>query len=204
MHHHAHRHPWLPEDESHAVNGLQLVEILKETGSRWLVIHGHRHLPELWYSGAAINSPIVLSSGSPSAKPYEIRDRTPRNQMHVVTIDGDRSSNAPEGLFGQVNSWSWANGPGWVMGNTRGDGLPTLCGFGRTGGLDRLSEELETVLENSGVATLIWSSAAKCLPDIDHLTPDDFDALQVQMERRGMVVLSDHRFGIPQSIQRRV
>ena len=203
MHHHAHRHPWLPEDGSHAVNGLQLIEILKETGSRWLVIHGHRHLPELWYSGATVNSPIVLSSGSPSAKPYEVRGRTPRNQMHLVTIDSGRSANAPEELYGQIRSWSWANGPGWVMGNTRGDGLPSLCGFGRQGGLDRLADELVGVLEGSQVATLDWSNAAKKLQDIDYLNPDDFDAFQVQLERRGLLILSDHRFGIPQSIQRR-
>lgn len=202
MHHHAHKHPWLLNDESHAVNGIQLIEILKESRSRWLVVHGHRHLPQLWYSGAAHNSPVVLSSGSPSATPYPVRGRTTRNQMHLLTIDGSLSARFPEELFGKVRTWSWSPGVGWVRGSSSGDGLPSICGFGRSGGVDLLANEIETVFQGSAVATIAWQEIAAQHPHIDYLTPEDFEVFQNLLERKNLIVLLD-RFSVPQSIQRR-
>ena len=200
MHHHAHRHPWILEDESHAVNGLRLVEALKESGSRWLVIHGHRHLPQLWYSGADRNSSIILSAGSPSATPYPVRGRTTRNQMHLITLDRRRSAATPEELYGTVHSWSWSQGVGWVAGNTSGDGLPAICGFGRMGGLDMLAAELKSLLTATSAPMIDWRTLSASQPQVNNLTPADFSALQDELQRRGLEILFD-RYGVPSSIQ---
>jgi predicted phosphodiesterase len=200
MHHHAHRHPWLHEDESHAVNGLRLIEVLKESGSRWLVIHGHRHLPQLWYSGADRNSSVILSAGSPSATPYMVRGRTTRNQMHLVTLDKRRSAATPEELYGTVHSWSWSQGVGWVAGNTGGDGLPAICGFGRMGGVDLLASELHSLLTAASAPMIDWRMLSASQPQINNLTPADFSALQDELQRRSIEILFD-RYGIPSSIQ---
>src|ERR1700730_9074557 len=84
MHHHIRQHPWLAGDESHAVNGPQLIERLRDTGVPWFVIHGHLHLPNLSYPDAGERAPIILSAGSLAAKTFPVRGHTPRNQMYLI------------------------------------------------------------------------------------------------------------------------
>ncbi|MGY2810775.1 metallophosphoesterase family protein [Bradyrhizobium sp. USDA 4506] len=84
LHHHIRQHPWLPNENSHLENGAALLEVLKQSGWQWLVIHGHQHLPNLSYSEGGAIAPIVFSAGSLAAPTTVIRSKRPRNQMYCI------------------------------------------------------------------------------------------------------------------------
>lgn len=200
MHHHIRQHPWLPGDESHAINGPLLVELLRETGKRWLVIHGHLHLPDLSYADAGQLAPVILSAGSVAAKTYSVRGRTPRNQMYVIDFDIDAAAAIPPRMRGRVHAWNWAPAIGWTEA-FKDSGLPWLCGFGEYGGLPNLVGRIKTALEAAPARRLRWRELVAQIPESQYLVPDDMEQLILLLEADAIVVDYD-RFQVPSVLAR--
>jgi hypothetical protein len=202
MHHHIRQHPWLPDEVSHVYNGPALVEILKDTGRRWFVIHGHQHLPDFRYVDASHRSPIVLSSASVAAQTYQVNGRRPSNQMHLVTFDDELIGQTPGELFGTIQTWTWAQGVGWTPGSAR-DGLPHLSGFGRQGALGALAQTVAARVDASENRRMTWEELARGEPAVVQLTPDDMNDFIEELERRQMAV-AYNRYQYPHQVERRI
>ena len=192
VHHHLRRHPWLA-DNSQMVGGEELTELLRDSGKQWLVVHGHRHVPFLTYADGGATSPIVLSAGSVSAKPYAIRGRHPRNQIHYVQL----SQNLPGGvgLKGTVTSWDWFPFVGWQKANKE-SGLPYQCGFGFRGDLDDLATKVADSVERSSLKQRNWPDVTAEFTNLRTLIPQDIDIFEDELKKRGAIIGFD-RVGAP-------
>jgi DNA repair exonuclease SbcCD nuclease subunit len=182
MHHHIRQHPLIKE-ESYVYNGGELIEILKETGKRWLVIHGHQHLPDIQYADGSPNAPVILSAASVAAKPYPVNGRFPRNQMHLLEFDEEQCQRYDQELFGSVRSWSWAEGNGWSQAS-RGDGLPALCGFGCGQSPRILAENIIDVVKNTDGKPVKWNDLINQISELKFLTPPQFSSMVQFLEKK--------------------
>ncbi|AVP97530.1 hypothetical protein C7S18_10125 [Ahniella affigens] len=113
-----HHHPSkLPDvsarfpDYSEMIHGDALLRAIEETEQSWIVIHGHKHLPNLSYAKGGAASSVIFSCGSFSAAlPPEFLPGT-ANQFYILDFDLD--SAAMGAVRGTVESWDWCLGAGW-------------------------------------------------------------------------------------------
>jgi 3',5'-cyclic AMP phosphodiesterase CpdA len=187
MHHHIRQHPWLPGDNSHAVNGPLLLELLKGTGKRWLVVHGHQHLPNLSYFDADARAPVILSAGSIAAKTYPVRGRTPRNQMHLIDFDMAAATNDPSHVRARVLTWNWTPALGWTEA-FRDSGLPRECGFGERGDLAALTQRIVAAIDATATRQIRWAGLIAPVPEVQYLVPDDLEETIRLLEASNVVV----------------
>lgn len=131
-HHHPERHGVPPlsdlEDYEAMINGPGLVDLLG-SGSfgEWLVVHGHRHRPRLFYAQGTACSPIILSAGSLCAHINPSLQGYARNQFYVLEIN--IADSQKWGLCGTFRAWDWIPGQGWMKASEQ-SGLPDSGGFG--------------------------------------------------------------------------
>lgn len=195
MHHHIRQHPWLIGDNSHAINGPLLVDLLKETGVPWLVIHGHQHLPNLGYSDPDANSPVILSAGSIAAKTYAVRGQTPRNQMHLIEFDEAAAEADLINKRGRIQTWNWTPAVGWTDA-FRDSGLPRKTGFGHRGDLNQLAQSILGAIQGTASKRLRWEDLLSLISEPQFLVPADMDQLVQNLEAQGVVVDYD-RWQVP-------
>jgi hypothetical protein len=197
MHHHIRKHPWLTGDASHATNGTMALELLRNTGVQWFVIHGHQHLPSIGYAEGGALSPIILSAGSIAAKTYSVRGKTPRNQMYCVEFETERTGAS---LTGRIFAWDWIPFAGWQK-STRESGLPRECGFGSRD-TDGVARRLVALLQTASDKRMSWLDASTAVPEIAHLTPEDLDVVVGQLEHSQVEIAYD-RWQVPSQFQLR-
>lgn len=180
-----HHHPYpFPGDmggpDDRMYDGETLLDALDQSEYDWLVIHGHRHMARLLYSGGSTNSPVVLAAGSMSVRLSPHLTTRTRNQAHLVTIRGSTSGE----LRGNVESWNYTPYVGWATA-TDDAGLPHQCGFGYRGSVRELaSKALIHVREHGGPMT--WRDLMVRCPDLAYLTPRDFDRFKKSALRVGL------------------
>ncbi|MDQ8732443.1 metallophosphoesterase [Bradyrhizobium sp. LHD-71] len=184
MHHHIRQHPWQPDDHSHAENGPLLLEALANTGVRWLVIHGHQHLPDLNYANADKAAPIILSAGSIAGNRFEVQGRTPRNQMHLIEFDQIGNFRA------RIYTWNWAPAIGWTA-SFPDSGLPKLCGFGDQLGTQSLRDQINARISSQATRRLKWDDLIEIIPDVQFLVPSELKHLIELLENSGTIVHYD-------------
>lgn len=65
--------------------GEKLIELLDQASSPWIVVHGHKHVPDLFYGhGGGANAPVVLGCASFSAQVnIDAQNKNP-NQVHFL------------------------------------------------------------------------------------------------------------------------
>jgi 3',5'-cyclic AMP phosphodiesterase CpdA len=171
-HHHPHPLPLgnVGQDDR-MVDGEVLLEVLDDSDLDWLIVHGHRHMARLTYAGGSAASPAVLAAGSAAvALDPPLSTRT-RNQVHLVTLHS--SSGAP--MRGTVDSWSYSPACGWEQASDDG-GLPRRCGFGVRGNLHGLAGQLQQAI-SAAAGPLPWSEVLQVCPEIQFITPRDFQRL---------------------------
>lgn len=200
MHHHIRQHPWVTGDVSHAVNGPQLLDVLKDSAGSWFVIHGHQHLPNISYGDGSPDAPIVLSAGSLAAKTYPVRGRSPRNQLYLVEI-GHSENDAPRSsLRGRVFAWNWTPSMGWVEAPAE-SGLARVSGFGHRGGLPHLAAEVHRELASAPGGYLAWKNLVERIDALQFLLREDLDSL-VQLLARNNVSVHYDFFQCPSMLQK--
>jgi predicted phosphodiesterase len=184
MHHHIRQHPWQPDDLSHAGNGPMLLELLANTGARWLVIHGHQHLPDLNYGDAAGVAPIILSAGSIAGNRFEVQGRTARNQMHLIEFDD------PTAFRARIHTWNWAQSVGWTA-SFPDSGLPKQCGFGGQTGLQSLHDQINLSISGQSARRAGWLDLIETIPDLEFLVPSELKRLLELLESSGTKIHYD-------------
>lgn len=104
--------------------GGELVDLLTRhhAAGRWLVVHGHKHVPQLASAVAvAANGPVILCAASAGAQIWPPLNTVARNQFHIVRVRDDNPSDLGF-LVGQVRSMMWCIGEGWLPPPPRGAG----------------------------------------------------------------------------------
>lgn len=171
-----HHHPinysdFQPEyaDFSAATNAGNLFNLLSEHRFD-LMMHGHKHVPQLNHWPAANNGhPMtILGSGSLSAQISTEWCGLAQNQFHVIEVVGrDAKSHA---VFGNVATWNFV-GRKWCEGESR-FGMAAKEGFGTLSTAMELEHEILKALQaifDSGASYCKWNRLERAMPAITYI-----------------------------------
>jgi hypothetical protein len=192
VHHHPLEYTAVDEpDRSTIVGGALLMqEIIKAQLGPWLIVHGHKHVPNLAYGPGAGNAPIVFSAGSLTAAFHMDQQAVTRNQFYWLEIDPAAAAALETSLACRFRTWYWAPGGGWLPSPPR-SGLPAEGGFGMRGDPRRLAADVCAAVRASGKPSLDWAGLVAAMPGIEFVIPDDLLAIAADLERRGWSVEID-------------
>lgn len=186
-----HHHPQKPEAQDRDLEGLtrggaELVELLSNSGEPWVVVHGHKHVPEIYYGQGGGNAPVILGCASFSAQVNRDAQNKNPNQVHLLKFDHDAVGLA---LAGEVRSWSWQPGVGWAK--TLGKlGLPHRSGFGHRGSPKQASSEIDKLVPQ-GPSFMSWSNAIDRAPYLRYILPKDIKLVEDFLKAKGIKILRD-------------
>jgi predicted phosphodiesterase len=191
-----HHHVIKPERSDEEFKGLtrggaNLVQLLSDSDCAWIIVHGHTHVPDLFHGYGGSNAPVVLGCASFSAQINEDAQNKNPNQVHLLICDPDGAKADGLTSCGSVMSWTWQPGVGWRT-PVGLQGLPYISGYGYRTSIDPLVDAVDAHLTSNGVSLSDWDAVAAIIPGLKRLIPADFERLERAMERRGLVILSEH------------
>lgn len=163
-----------PDYEFMQKGGELLSMLTTETASPWLVLHGHRHTPNLEHS--LDPACVVVGASSFSAQvPGKL------NQFHVIDMVVDHTGAQP--LLGKIETWSWTVTDGWQKRPTQSDdeGFPPVCGFGSVFQPRAVALKIENFL-GTAPAYVAWNEVLQHVPDLEFMTPTHFRQLENLLE----------------------
>lgn len=195
-HHHPMKNDELASDSDYSemVGGDLLVSHLSEsTCGDWLIIHGHKHLPRLWYAGGSTGrTPVILSAGSLSAKLYAEIQVKARNQFYIIDIDLDEIVQHAVGVVGEVRAWDWSPSIGWQDAGA-GSSIPKRTGFGWRENPQRsartLAEWAKDVMKTETLPYVPWERVRRELPFVRYLNSPSFGEIK-------KFLVSDHNLKV--------
>ena len=191
-----HHHPIRGDHGDHDLVGLtrggeKLVDLLGRASSPGIIVHGHKHVPDLFYGhGGGSNAPVVLGSASFSAQVNRDAQNKNPNQVHLLVTDPTGA--AADGLTyaGSVLSWTWQAGVGWSKAQGA-QGLPYVTGFGYKASVDALAQQIEGLLTAGGTNHLSWKDAMAAVPSIGRLVPTDFVLFREALRKLNLTIMTD-------------
>lgn len=190
LHHHPQEHQlrtYLQDGYGAMRRGGDLLDLLSRHAQmgRWIVVHGHKHIPQLVNAvGATSNGPLVLCAASLGAKIWDPVNTVARNQFHLITASAADSSTTGS-LMGAVESYTWGYGEGWQLSERRGSGLPGNSGFGCAEDFRTVGAHIERVMEGEELQFIPYSDLVEAVPQLPYLLPRDWDFLEDHLEVRG-------------------
>ena len=190
-HHHPLKgEPWDDTLVGQTRGGERLVAILEKSDRAWVIVHGHKHAPDLFYGHGGANSPVILACASFSAQINADAQNKNPNQVHHLICDPEGAINGGLTSAGTIRSWTWQPGIGWQR--SRGSaGLPHSVGFGYRGNVKLLADEVEAMLATRSTPVAQWKEAVAAVPALVHLIPTDLNMLLKNFKSRGLDVLTE-------------
>jgi hypothetical protein len=178
------------EFEGATRGGDRLVELLGEDVRPWLIVHGHKHVPDLFYGHGGANAPVVLSCASFSAQVnVDAQNKNP-NQVHYVELDPEYAARQGLASAGAVRSWTWQPGGGWRR--ARGaQGMPHRAGFGYRSSLLTLADRITSHVDSTESKLSTWEAVQESVPVVSNLIPNDAALLEAMLLNRGIAILTD-------------
>jgi Calcineurin-like phosphoesterase len=178
LHHHPVEHArraYFRDTYGPAANGDALIQLLEDaTGTgRWMIIHGHKHIPDFTVDGGTAHSPLVLCAGSLGGKLWHPINTFARNQFHIVEFELERILGRPR-TRGVVHSWSWSYGTGWRKAPPE-TGLPAEFGFGSPHDPVDLADQVASILNREGSEFARWRDVVESIPLVAYIGHKDFD-----------------------------
>lgn len=174
-----------PDSEYMQKGGELLSRLTATTVSPWLVLHGHRHTPNLEHS--VDPACVVIGASSFSAQvPGKL------NQFHIIDVAVDHSRSQP--LTGTIDTWSWTITAGWQKRPVLSDeeGFPPQCGFGSEfqprAIADKISALLPVVPDYK-----TWADVSNSIPDVQLMTPAHFRQLEQLLESSSIKLHRDRQ-----------
>jgi 3',5'-cyclic AMP phosphodiesterase CpdA len=179
-HHHPHNHGDIEDNDRSLMEGANRLLELLGSGivGEWIVIHGHKHRPQISSAASATGSnPIVFSAGSFSARPYAGIDVPMPNQFYVLEFPIDLAVSMQFGLVGTFRSWDWNFKSGWTL-STRSAGLPAKGGFGGRIPRPLLVNKLQAGYERidqSNRSYVKWDELISLVPELAFVLPAELN-----------------------------
>jgi hypothetical protein len=193
VHHHPLEHQLRAHLQDHygpMRRGGELIEMLSSTyaAGRWVVVHGHKHIPQLVNATSASTlGPTIVCAGSLGAKIWDPISTVARNQFHMIDVTSDAvTAGAPRGV---VTSFTWGVGNGWYKSERTGSGLPGRAGFGSLTNPDAIAAQIDLLVPTPSGSFAIYPDLVAAIPDLPHLLPADEQALDQFVLMRGMSIL---------------
>jgi hypothetical protein len=173
----------VPDHEFMQKGGELLSALTATTASPWLVLHGHRHVPNLEHSMDP--SCIVIGASSFSA---QVQGRL--NQFHTLNIEVDEHCAQP--LKGIMDTWSWNVTSGWQRRPIvdEEEGFPPQCGFGAEYHPRAMSHKIEAMV-GSRPGYLEWSDVIATAPEVRYMTPGHFRQTEDLLKQAGIALHRD-------------
>lgn len=170
-----HHHPFPHErldgraDYESLQNGQALLNLLDDPSlGPWLFLHGHRHNARIAYASSSASSIPVIGAASFSARIDEAV-----NQVHLIEVESTTS--AAYALRGQVRTWTFSLGTGFVFNSKANNGLPGRCGFGYRGNGSALAAQVASFIKGSATAYVRWADVQKQIEEVSYLVPAAFE-----------------------------
>jgi hypothetical protein len=145
----------------------------------WMIIHGHRHAPNLTYATGGASSAIVFSLGSFSA--YLNPKYYPRDKNQFYLLDVEVPSDPGIDLKGQVTAWDWIDMEGWKPAAASA-AIPARAGFGYRGGLNSLAANINTEVRKRKTYKT-YDEIRQVIPDVHYLVPKDIPEFRNLLEQ---------------------
>lgn len=156
-------------DYSHMDGGDRLLQLLSQDYGRWLIIHGHKHAPNIVMASGNANQPIIFSAGSFSSTRSIDPEQPTLNQFYIIELvkNSKRTVNLPRA--GSILTWNLNTGNVWNKA-IFGDGIPYGSGFGNTVDYEVLAGEIDGFL-NAGIY-YEWEEIVKRFPKLKFTMPE--------------------------------
>lgn len=196
LHHHPQEHQlseYLQDGYGPMRRGSDLIDCLSKhpRAGRWIVVHGHKHVPQLAHATTATsNGPLVLCAASLGAKLWDPIETVTRNQFHILEATDDPVPGTSS-LRGSVRSYTWGYGLGWYESEREGSGLPGVSGFGCGEDFRTLASQIIKVMQEERVRAVPFSVLTARVPQLPYLLPADFRFLEEVLEERGLIFSRD-------------
>lgn len=192
LHHHPMEYTDVDEpDRSTVVGGALLLTALAQADlGPWVIVHGHKHVPNLAYAPGSGSSPVVFSAGSLSATFHLNQQPITRNQFYWLEFDFDAAAELTAMVLCRFRSWYWVPSRGWIP-TDPGSGLPAAGGFGARVDPRWFANKVLAAVRDSGAPALDWSGLLEVCPEAEFLIPSDLDAVAAELERIGCGVRRD-------------
>ena len=197
LHHHPVQHPDHDVDgQIDMFNGNKLIEALIETGTEWLVIHGHKHDPRLIKAQGTVWQPVIFSAGSFGARLSGTLSGKTRNQFYVIDLRSLTDELGDLRMYATIESYFWS-GTEWRTVNEIEQGLPNGCGFGPPVNLSQTAIDIQNHLKGAA-GYMKWDELASLLPELRRLTPDEISVLKTNLRDKLKIKLGgDSRLWFP-------
>ncbi len=198
-HHHPLRNAEMPQfiDYSEMRGGDTLINVLNDLDvGDWIIIHGHKHFPRIWYGPSESGrAPVVFSAGSFSVKLYSELAALARNQFYVIDFPLDRMQEEMVGVLGIVAAWDWTTSLGWLPAKER-SGIADQSGFGWRENPDRvahlIAKQVKPSLVSSGRPYFSWAELNEAMALLPFLSPRSLgQVLQSLGNTHGLHILYD-------------
>lgn len=177
--------------------GERLVEILDKAADGWIIVHGHKHTPDLFYAHGGGNAPVILACASFSAQVNADAQNKNPNQVHLLICEPHCAQAAALASAGRVLSWTWQPGIGWRRAQGM-QGLPYTSGFGYRGSAQALAQQVDDYLTRENLKYASWASTVVAVPLIERLVPNDFLQFERALKARKLTILVDRDGSIAQ------
>lgn len=204
VHHHVYKNQSIQEPDYSAMkNGEILVQTLEDLAQGpWIVVHGHQHLPDLFYSAGGSTSPVVFSSGSMSRKPT---GGGAINQFYHIHLPVEHYATIGWQPCGIIKSWQWADHLGWTptVFNTLAPSLtkiPHGCGFGCRKQPHIWADEIKKEIDASVAKRLTWNELTEKLPALRYVMPSDISKIENALVSNATLKISKNNFGFPDEV----
>ena len=196
-HHHPVKNDELASDREYSEmsGGDALINLLSDVNvGSWMIIHGHKHLPRIWYAGGNTGrTPVILSAGSLSARLYPEISSKARNQFYIVDLDFDQIAKHKVGVIGKVRAWDWIPSLGWQA--ARPDsGIPMAAGFGWRENPDKVAELISECVKaklNNGPGYVPWVDIMASTPLVQYLNRPSYNQVTQILERDHQLTILD-------------
>ena len=170
--------------------GDELIDVLSNSAHPWIIVHGHKHHPELFYGFGGANSPVILACASFSAQVNADAQNKNPNQVHLLICDPAAAEQCGMHSAGEVLSWTWQSRVGWSRSRDT-HGLPHLAGFGYKGSTKQLATRVAAYIENQTNRQTTWTELVDQIPALLRLIPRDFKQFERELAQQGLVLLRD-------------
>lgn len=167
-------------------NGNRLVEVLENSGSPWLILHGHKHHGRLIMAQGTGCPPIVFAAGSIGADLHgQQAGLYTKLQGYVLTLEVPENA-LPE-LRGSVTSYAWVENR-WTLTKATRHGIPTGCGFSSPSiNINTLAQQLKSALVARAAPYFTLEEMHSEVPDLRYLMPGQVEQFRRAVQKLGGV-----------------